>query len=85
MLIGLPDRECRFEKVDHAAEDAGLNGGVFVAGDTPVIHCALHDQDLLQCGVFAAVAFDGSSIAERVSQKRHGSAPGFWTEFTQTT
>ena len=54
MLIGLPDRECRFEKADHAAEDAGLNGGVFVAGDTPVIHRALHDQDLLQCGVVTA-------------------------------
>ena len=71
MLIGLPDRECRFEEADHAAEDAGLNGGVFVAGDTPVIHRALHDQDLLQCGVVTAVPFDGSSIAEGVSQKRH--------------
>ena len=71
MLVGLLDRERRFEEADHAAEDAGLNGGVFVAGDTPVIHRALHDQDLLQCGVFAAVAFDGSSIAEGESQKRH--------------
>jgi len=71
MLIGLPDRECRFEEDNHAAEDAGLNGGVFVADGASVIHRALHDQDLLQCGVVTAVAFDGSSIAEGVSQKRH--------------
>ena len=76
MLIGLPDRECRFEKADHAAEEGGdlarIDGNETVAGNTQaIIHRILHDQDLLQCGVFAAVAFDGSSIAERVSQKRH--------------
>jgi len=85
VLVGLLDRERRFEEVGNAAEYAGLDGGVAVVSYAPDIHRALHDQDLLQCGVVTAVAFDGSSIAEGVSQKRHGSAPGFWTEFTQTT
>ena len=71
MIIGLPDRECRFEEADQAAKDAGLNGDVVVAGDASIIHRIMRDQDLLQCGVFAAVAFDASSIAEGVSQKRH--------------
>ena len=51
MFIGLPGRHRRLEKGDHAAEEGsegGRSGGVVaVAGDAPVIHCRLHDQNLL--------------------------------------
>ena len=76
MFIGLLDRQCRFEEDGHAAEESGnlawIDGNETVAGNIKaVIYRILHDQDLLRCGVFAAVAFDGNSITEGLSQKRH--------------
>jgi len=59
MFVGLPDRECCFEEADHAAEEGGdlarIDGNETVAGNIQaVIHRIVHDQDLLQCGAFAA-------------------------------
>ena len=73
MCVGLPGRQHRLEEADHAVDESsqsGRPGGIVaVAGDSPVIHRGLHDQCLL-CGI-GVVAFDGNSIARRLSQKKH--------------
>ena len=47
MLIGLPGRQRRLEEADHAAEEGRSGSIIAVAGDAPLIHRSLHDQNLL--------------------------------------
>jgi len=87
VLVDLPNR-C-FEEADHTAETganiARIDSNEAVARDIAVaIHCILHGQKLLRCGgfvVLTAFSFDGSSIAEGASQKRHARPPALHCDY----
>ena len=63
---GIPDLFGKVTPVDRAT------GHLFHFRWIEHFHFFLHFQNIhFQCGVVTAVAFDGSSIAEGVLQKRH--------------